>query len=313
MKKTKISKPNQPRTVRRSYPITESVADSLRFSEAISGWNREREREIAEGKPHIGMLGEKSLHSIVKHYLVPDTEAYETRITSKSGADTHRYVADIATDGRIYEIQTGGFYPLIPKISYYLTETDYDVTIVHPIPFIRYKVWIDPETGEIESRKKSPKKGRAEDALREIFWLRSFIGNSRFHVKLLFLEEDEYRYLDGWSYDKKRGSNRCERVPAALVGSVDLYSKEDYGAFLREELPEEFTAGELGAMLGLRGKAVYSALKVFLEIGLASAVGHRGRSVLYRKSDGGDTDLEETREAETAFDLSSIEAEDLTE
>lgn len=312
--KTNAKKTNtKPRRTRSaySYPIAVSEEEAARFDAAITGWNGLRTAEIAEGKPHIGMLGEKSLHSIVKRYLTEDENAYEVRISSKNGADTHRYVADICTEGRIYEIQTGSFYPLIPKIAYYLAETDYDVTVVHPLPYIRYKVWIDPETGEIESRKRSPKKGRAEDALREIFWLREMLAHPRFHIRLLFLEEDEYRYLDGWSYDKKRGSNRCERVPAALCGTVELDSPEDYRAFLMPELPREFTASELGVLFGLRGKAVYSALKVFLAIGLFAEAGKKGRSVLYRR-----TDLpvpEDAADVPDRFDLSVVEAEDLTE
>ena len=159
------------------------------------------------------------------------------------------------------------------------------MTVVHPIPRVRYKVWIDPATGEAAERKRSPKKGRAEDALKEIFWLRELLLSPRLHIKLLFLEEEEYRYLDGWSRDKKRGSNRCERVPAGLLGRVDLVSAADYGAFLPPELSAEFTASELGKHLGLRGKAIYSALKVFLATEHVKQIGTRGRSALYARVD----------------------------
>ena len=231
------------------------------------------------------------------------------RILSKSGESDHRYIADICTENRIYEIQTGSLYPLLPKITYYLNETDYDVTVVHPIPMVRYKIWIDPETGEVESRKKSPKKGSAEDALPELFWLRELLSHPRFHVLLLFLEEEEYRYLDGWSRDKKRGSNRCERVPAALLGSVMLYGVSDYRGFLKPELPTEFTATEFGILYGFRGKNVYRALKTLLSVGLARIVGSRGRSVLYARADF-ETETDGVHDSSL---MEEMEAEDLTE
>ena len=306
--KIKEGASKEKRTVKKyRCPIAVSGEDAERFQQTIREWDGLALAAAKDGQPIIGMLGEKSLHSILKRFITDDPTCYEVRILSKDGGKAHRYVADICIGDRIYEIQTGGFYPLIPKISYYLNETDYDVTIVHPIPAVRYKVWIDPETGSVESRKKSPRRGYAEDALRELFWLRDMIMHPRFHVRLLFLEEEEYRYLDGWSYDKKKGSNRCERVPAALLGTLDLRSAEDYRPFLSPELPDEFTASEFGKLYGFRGKAVYSALKVFLAIGLFEKIGTRGRSALYCRTDA-------KQETETACaTLSEIEQEDLCE
>lgn len=311
-KQTKKGKSTAAKPRRRAsayrYPITVDEAENARFSETISVWNGLARAAYAEGKPLIGTLGEKSMHSILKRFFVPDESCHEVPIRGERDGDRHRYVADALRDGKIYEIQTGSFYPLVPKISYYMNETAYDVTLVHPIPAVRYKVWIDPETGEVADRRKSPKKGSAEDALREIFWLRGMLRNPRFQILLLMLEEEEYRYLDGWSRDKKRGSNRCERVPAALLGTVLLGGPEDYRLFLKPELAAEFTASEFGVLYGLRGRAVYSALKVFLGIGLFEQIGMRGRSALYRRTDVGPVD---PSEGISVFE--EVESEDLCE
>ncbi len=285
-KTPKKAKSTRPRTSPHRYPVSECADDAARFLDVIYLWSGLARKEATGEGPLIGVLGEKSLHSILKRFITEDESAYEVPIRTRDGEVIHKYVADVCTENKIFEIQTGGFYPLIPKLSYYLSETDYDVTVVHPIPMIRYKSWIDPKSGELKSRTRSPKKGRAEDALRELFWIREYLSSPRLHVTLLFLEEEEYRFLDGWSYDKKRGSNRCERVPVSLLGRVDLMSREDYRAFLPPELPLEFVASELGTLLGLRGRAVYSALRVFLSLGFFEEIGTRGRSVLYRRTDG---------------------------
>lgn len=280
--KTKKSATTRRRSLSYCYPITECNKDALRFDETILSWIRTNGNTENSGS-HIGVLREKSLHSILKRFISQDERTHEIPIVGRSTDGKHGYIADVCVGEQIYEIQTGGFYPLIPKITYYLNETDYDVTVVHPIPAVRYKVWIDPETGEVKSRTKSPKKGRAEDTLRELFWIREMLVSPRLHVLLLFIEEEEYRYLDGWSKDKKRGSNRCERVPVSLLGRIDLTAIEDYGAFLPPTLPEEFTASELGTALHLRGRSVYSALKLFLSLGFFEEIGARGRSALYRR------------------------------
>lgn len=273
------------------YPIEVNADEIQRFDYAVSEWNGLALAAVSAGEATIGILGEKSLHSILKRYVTANEAYYEVPIHAKDPNRTRRYVADICDGERIVEIQTGGFYPLIPKLAYYLNETDYDVTVLHPIPGNRCRVWISPESGEIVERKPVRSVGRAEDALRELFWIRDYLHHPRLHIKLIFLKEDEYRYLDGWGRDKKRGSNRCERVPAALLGSVTLYGPQDYTPFLKPELPDTFTATELGQCFGFRGKTIYSALKVFLAVGLVREIGKQGRSVLYARSDRKEADL----------------------
>ena len=282
--KTKKTVPRLRKSAHR-FPVLEDADAADRFQHAILHWDGLARKRIENGNT-IGILGEKSMHSILKAFVTTDDDSYEIPIRSiKDEASDRKFVADILENGHIYEIQTGGFYPLIPKLRYYLEHTVYDVTVIHPLPGIRYKVWIDPESGEVVERKKSTTKGRAEDALKELFWIREFLSSPRLHVKLLILEEEEYRYLDGWSKDKKRGSNRCERVPVALLGEAALDSPSDYLEFLMPELPTEFTASEFGALFGFRGKTVYSALKVFLSLGIFREIGKRGRSILYCRAD----------------------------
>ena len=87
----------------------------------------------------IGTLSEKTVHSVLKYYLEPDTSFHEVK--------TGRYVADIRTPDGIYEIQTRQFNKLRNKLEAFLPE--YSVTVVYPIPHIKYLRWIDGQTGEI--------------------------------------------------------------------------------------------------------------------------------------------------------------------
>ena len=96
----------------------------------------------------IGTLSEKTVHSVLKNYLEPDTTYHEIK--------TGRYVADIRTPDGIYEIQTRQFNKLRNKLEAFLPE--YSVTVVYPIPHIKYLRWIDGQTGEITPARKSPKK-----------------------------------------------------------------------------------------------------------------------------------------------------------
>ena len=255
--------------------------------------------------PHIGTLREKRLHAAVKLYLCPDAACHERPVADLwpaeeigSTAKKRRMVADILTDGHIMEVQTGGFFPLKPKVEWYLTHTPCRVTVVHPIPAVKYLSWIDPADGTVISRHKSPKRGRVRDVAKELYWLSDFIGDPRLSVRLLLLEIEEYRLADGWSRDGKRGSNRYERFPTALLGDVTLTTPADYAAYLLPpalSAPDAegncplFTAAAYAKATGIRGRATYSVIHLLEKLGLVEACEEKvGRSRGYRvkKTDG---------------------------
>lgn len=248
--------------------------------------------------PHIGTLREKRLHAAIKLYICPDEACHERPVADmladeESAADKRRMVADVLVDGHIFEVQTGGFFPLKEKISRYLTHTPCRVTVVHPIPAVRYLSWIHPEDGSIISRRRSPKRGRVKDVAKELYWLSEFMGDPRFSLRLLLIELEEYRMADGWSRDGKRGSNRYERFPTALLGDVTLATPADYAAYFLPPLlasPDAdgayplFTAAEYVRLTGIRGKATYSTIHLLERLGIIAQTEEMvGRSRGYRK------------------------------
>lgn len=267
-----------------------SPAEALRFSEIahevitspkyrMAG---RAPRKGAEDEPHIGTLREKRLHAAVKLYLCADEGCHERLVADllaceEDGTKKRRMVADILQDGHIFEVQTGGFYPLKEKIAWYLAHTPCRVTVVHPIPAVKYLSWIQPDDGSILSRNKSPKKGRVKDVAKELYWLSDFIGNPRFSLRILLLELEEYRLADGWGRDGKRGSNRYERFPTALLGDVTLSSPADYAAYFlplplctpdAEGKYPIFSAAAYAKATGIRGRATYSLLHLLERLGV---------------------------------------------
>ena len=107
----------------------------------------------AQGYAGIGTLREKRLHMAVKRYLSPDATGQEVPVRELGEAGTARdRIADVRLpDGHIFEVQTGGFYPLRRKIGLYMAHTDSPVTVVHPLPYRKYLSWIDPASGQILS------------------------------------------------------------------------------------------------------------------------------------------------------------------
>ena len=279
-----------PAEAQRFKAIADEVMISPRF--------RMGKHTSPEDAPHIGTLREKRLHAAVKLYLCPIEACHERPVADlwptegDTPSKTRRVVADILTDGHIMEVQTGGFFPLKPKLGWYLTHTPCRVTVVHPIPAVKYLSWIDPADGTVISRHKSPKRGRVRDVAKELYWLSDYIGNPRVSVRLLLLEIEEYRLADGWSRDKKRGSNRYERFPTALLGDVTLTTPADYADyFLPPALSAPdgegnyplFTAAAYAKATGIRGRATYSMIHLMEKLGLVEEQEEKaGRSKTYR-------------------------------
>ena len=255
-------------------------------------------RSFASGELHgdgIGTLGEKRLHKILKYYFCEDENCHEVRIRPSGdavtdigersrGAESGRggFIADVFSDGHIIEIQTGGFYPLKSKIAFYLENTDYDITVVHPIAKEKFVSWIDVESGAVGKRSRSPKKGVASDVLPELFWLSEYLKNDRLHFKIMLLSIEEYRLLDGWSKDKKRGSNRYDRVPTELIDIVSFDAVKYAEILIPQGLSEEFTSAEFSKLGRVKGRKLSLALKLLLNTEAIEKCGKRGNAYIYK-------------------------------
>ena len=194
----------------------------------------------------------------------------------------HDYDASIliGRDGEIIEIQTRGFNKLRRKLDTFLKY--YPVTIVYPIIHTKWLYWINEETGEITQKRKSPKKGNPYLAFKELYTIRDFLQNPNFHVRLVLMDMEEYRLLNGWSRDKKRGSKRYDRLPLRLEDEVILDTPKDYLQFLPLELEEPFTSEDLAKLVKIPRKLAGTVLLILWQLGLVERSGKCGRSYLYK-------------------------------
>lgn len=224
----------------------------------------------------IGIYNEKRLHKILKRSICDRESCFEVKVG--------KYTADILADGRIYEIQCAGLYPLKDKIAYYLAETDCEITVVHPLVVKRTIIRAERETGEVARVRRSPKKEKVEDALPMLFHLAHAFESGRFSLSLVLIEVEEYRYSEAVRY-RRSGKYDSELFPTAFVGIEEFSSPRDFERFIPSELRgREFSPAEYIPHTPLKARDAYSALKFLAEVGLL----HRrkdGRRVLYRTVD----------------------------
>ena len=68
--------------------------------------------------------------------------------------------------------------------------------------------------------RKSPKKGNPYQAFIELYKIRPFLKDPNLRLRLDLIDMEEYRLLNGWSRDKKKGSDRFDRIPLTFVEEV---------------------------------------------------------------------------------------------
>ena len=221
-------------------------------------------------KAGIGTQGERMLHAIIKHYVAPDPTCHEQKVG--------RRIVDAMVDGHIYEVQTRRFDRLIPKLEALLPS--YPVTVLYPIAVKKQVCWLDPETGSVSKGRVSPKKGKAQDALYEIFYIKELLLNPNLTIRLILCDMQEYRTLTGYGKDKKRRAPRAERTPGLLQDDITLATPSDYAKLLPEGMTS-FTVKELTKAWHTYPICTRRGIQVLLSLGVIFEDGKRGREKQY--------------------------------
>lgn len=214
------------------------------------------------GKAHnnkgIGTLSEKTLHAVLKLYYEPDEDKHEVAMSG--------YYADVYNDKGIIEIQTRQLNKLRDKLSVFLQ--DYHVTVVYPLPFNKWLSWVNPDNGEVQGRRKSPRHFTEYDAFYELYKIKSYLKNPNLSINLVLMDMEEYKLLNGWSYDKKRGSTRYDRVPVGIRRIVKFDRIEDYMQLVPADLKEDFTVKDFAMAAGVSVEVSRYTLNIlnYLEI-----------------------------------------------
>lgn len=221
----------------------------------------------------IGVLGEKTMHAVLKDFMEPDSAFHEKKVCG--------FFADICRGDRIVEIQTRSLDRLTRKLSAFLEEKH--VTVVYPIPATKHLAWIQ-EDGSVTPLRRVPKKGSFFDAGRELERILPYLAHPNLSVLLLLVDMEEYRLQNGWGKDKKRGAVRHDRIPIALADHLTLAGKESFTALVPPALPSPFTRKEFRKAIKGGPKNSLSLLRVLCEMGVVVQKGKRGNALLYEQA-----------------------------
>lgn len=225
-------------------------------------------QETGRAEQGVGTLGEKALHAVLKRMIEPDMSRHEVKLG--------RYTADVLNERGVFEVQTRNLHKLKPKLTALLPY--YPVTVVVPVIETKWLLTMDPETGELTNRRKSPKRGKPVDVLPDLAYLKPLLHDPNLSFLLIRLEGEQLRKLTG---QKRRPVTPLEFAPTRFLGTVSLKTRADYAALLTSDLPETFTAKELARALGVPVRQASAAAGVLAHMGAITQVGTRNRAYLY--------------------------------
>lgn len=222
----------------------------------------------------IGTLSEKTIHAVLKDYMDSNPVHQEQPLLG--------YVADIFDGSAVVEVQTRSFDRLRGKLSAFLDQVP--VTVVHPIPDTKWLIWVNQETGEQSVPRKSPKSGNILSVMKELYKVKSYLKNPNLHFHFLFLDMNEYRLLNGYSTNRKKGSTRLERIPSCITHEITIDTPEDYQIFLPDTLPDTFTSADLQKQGHVTLSTAQTSLNILTYMETVTRIGKEGNRIQYQKT-----------------------------
>ena len=220
----------------------------------------------------IGELNETGLHEDLKR-LYADGARTEVEIDG--------YVVDVLRDDEIIEIQTRHLAKLEAKLRH-LARTR-RVRLVHPVAASTVIVKIGT-SGEVISTRRSPRRGRLEDAFREITTIAPILPRRNITVEVVLVEVVEERRDDGAGSWRRKGVSITGRRLERVVTSHRFRTGADYLSMLPAGLPDPFTNADVGALAGLPYRQVQPLTSSLRKMGLIEITGRRGSEILYRRA-----------------------------
>ena len=219
----------------------------------------------------IGELNEGPLHATLKSYYAANGGAVEVPMEG--------YVADAVRGGIIYEVQTGSFSGLQRKLSHLVTLGP--VVLVHPIASNSTIVKVD-ESGEIISRRKSPKHGELINIVGQLVYIPQLINEPNLSVEVVLTDEEEIRTYDP-NKRRGRGGWRVQaRVLKDIVDSKRIGGVAELWDFVGDELKEPFTTKELAQALAKPVNIAQQMAYCLRHAQAVEIVGKQGNALLYR-------------------------------
>ncbi|HWR11357.1 MAG TPA: hypothetical protein VN445_06025 [Rectinemataceae bacterium] len=231
---------------------------------------------IVAERAGINLYSEYSLHEQLKEYLAEPGDRLEVLVEGK--------VVDLLrADGELVEVQTGHLGQLRPKVLE-LAGKGHRVRVVYPISAERQLRRLDPETNELVSVRRSPKRGDLYSLFDELVHAPEFVATRNVAVEILVVRSVETKVRDGTGSWWRKGDRTIDRELLEVVSSRSFNARDQWLALIPENLAPPWSSAALGETLGIGTERARKMLYCFCRAGLLVESGKDGRRKTFEKA-----------------------------
>jgi hypothetical protein len=220
---------------------------------------------------HIGLLRENSLHASLKQELAHPQDQIEVCVDS--------FIVDILHDDEIIEIQTGSFSKLRKKFDILLNS--YRIKLVYPVPVKRWIIRHSIESGEVKSRRRSPKTASYYELFNELVYIPELVKRNGFVFEVLGVEDEVHYIQDGRGSWRRKGWSVLDRKLVRIISREVFSDVTEYYKFLPDDMIYPFTIRDLAVKSGLRIRLAQKMAYCFNKMELIERTGKQSKAWLY--------------------------------
>lgn len=260
-------------------------AQPLRAAETSASYGGRRKRRIGDSgelleeegpeSGGIGVYSESGLHASLKESLAGAEGRFEVPIDGK----IVDLVRPTAKGEELVEVQTRRLDKIAPKVI--ALSRSHRLRVVHPVAAETTILRLSPETGEILSSRKSPKRGDLYSVFDELVRATSLVGARNVVVEVLLVSCREIRCRDGSGSWRRRGDKILARDLDQVLESRSFTRRADWLKLIPKELEPPYTSAGLGEALGIGADRARKILYTYAAAGLLVEAGKAGRRKLY--------------------------------
>lgn len=277
----------EPRPARKAYATRvpgaspEAAAETLRgyghagLADRAAVADAEGAEALAGAEEGIGVYAESGLHAGLKLALAGPGDRFEVAVDGK----VVDLVRSTPRGEELVEVQTKRLDKIEAKVLG--LAAGHRVRVVHPVVAELSIARLSPETGELLSERKSPKRGDFLNLFDELVRATGLIGAKNVTVEVLLVSCHEIRCRDGTGSWRRRGDRVLSRDLGEIRASKTFSKRSDWLALLPPGLEPPWTSASLGEALGIGADRARKILYSYTAAGLVAESGKEGRRKLY--------------------------------
>ena len=131
------------------------------------------------------------------------------------------------------------------------------------------------------SRRRSPRKGKVEDAFFELVYIPQIIRDPNFTFETILVQSEEILIDNNRGSWRRRGWSIEDRRLLKVIDSQHFHKPQDFVILIPESIQSEFTTKELSRANRIRLNIAQKMIYTLRHIGVIKVIGNRGRAPLY--------------------------------